>query len=149
MISGLNGFIFCFTDTIKTIDDFPKDQGIIQYILRQDPCYIKLKNGRSYKFSIQQFETINKKTKKGQQAIVWYSKRSRLLKQLTVDGEMVLPYTKYILVNIILMIFGLFLFVGHLIYIINFKKYEKKIFCEKVINNNKKQTKYRNLNNIC
>jgi hypothetical protein len=136
MISGLSGAIGCFNLLTTTIDNYPKDQGIIQYVLlNRSPAFIKVGNGKYndkyyYMYGSKQSDVVTENIKKGKYAIIWYNKNNRIV-QLIIDGKVVIPFSKSILISIILILFGLFLFIGNLIYIINVKKY-RKIYYEKV-----------------
>ncbi|MDR1349149.1 MAG: hypothetical protein LBJ63_12115 [Prevotellaceae bacterium] len=141
MLSGLSGAIGCFNEITNTVNNFSYIEGKIDYVFSIYPLKVKLENSRKlYKiYGKKLSQTLKSMKIKGKDAIIWYNKKNRIV-QLIIDENMIFKYSHPLWLWG-LMIFGLFLFVGHLIYIINFKKY-KKIFYEKVIkNDNEKQNK--------
>jgi hypothetical protein len=147
MISGLIGAIGCFNLMISTINDFPYVDGKIEHVFSMYPLKIRIENNRkSYKiYGKKLSQTLKNMQIKGKNAKIWYNKNNRIV-QLIIDGKVVIPFSNSILISIILILFGLFLFVGNLIYIINFKKY-KKIYYEKIREKKLKKTNKTNAHN--
>ncbi len=125
LMIGILMFIFSINNLNKTIDDFPWVKGkIIESHLRWNkaPYSIKLNSNKKSWFRIYDknlYPILKEKATKGKRATIWYND-DHLIEQLQVEGEIIYPYSKATWLWVIVMLFGIGLSVGNIVYLIRY-----------------------------
>lgn len=114
----------------KTVNDFPIIEGRITdtHLLWGDaPFSLKLDTNKDNWYRVYYrkiFPVLTEKAIVGKSAKIWYNENNNI-EQFIVDGEVIYPYSKATWLWIVLMIFGLFMSLGNVYYIIKYPSHAK------------------------
>ncbi|MCT4638742.1 MAG: hypothetical protein N4A72_13665 [Bacteroidales bacterium] len=124
---GIIIFFYSINNLNKTADDYPIVEGNITHTqIRWDDAPFDIKvNDRWYSIYYEKmFPVLTEKAIVGKRAKIWYNENNNI-EQLIVDGEVIYPYSKATWLWIVLMIFGLFMSLGNVYYIIKYPSHAK------------------------
>ena len=116
--------ILCIVNLNKTIDNYPKVEGIISTAnleWNKAPYNIKLEEYPKQWYVIypsEYYSILQEKAIKGKHATIWYAPIDNNIEQLIIDGEVLRPFHKNIGLWLILLLVSLLITLFNVIYII-------------------------------